>query len=244
MLLLTDCISRAASNDSIRKLRMGSHWRKHKSARATNSRETNSGAGIADGNDLVRKQNQLQRLLQQIYQAENTVKMETTEVRRLQELVTAADRELEEANHQVRVISRDLQEAQRLAAQKALKSHTAHLQLSAHDQLMFTSRQRVDALSAQAVAVQAELNACVPQPAYASNASQLNPNDQQAGTEQMLQVMYPQAPQLDPGSRYVGPPAYFYNGVGPVPQPNAPPYFPVMPSGVPNGYQYIPVEGK
>lgn len=75
--------------------------------------------------------------------------METGEVTRTQEVAGEAEEALEEAANKVRLLSADLQAAQEAAAQAAMRAHTAQLQLSAHDQLMFTARQRVDALSAQ-----------------------------------------------------------------------------------------------
>lgn len=112
-----------------------------------------------DAMKVASKQAELQALLQQIYQAEAAVKMETGEVTRTQQVAAEAEQALEEATNKVRLLSSDLQAAQEAAAQAAMRAHTAQLQLSAHDQLMFTARQRVDALSAQMVSVQAELAA-------------------------------------------------------------------------------------
>lgn len=47
--------------------------------------------------------------------------------------------------------------AQQAVAQAALRAQTAQLQLAAHDQLLFTARQKVDALSAQMVGLQAQV---------------------------------------------------------------------------------------
>lgn len=80
--------------------------------------------------------------------------MEVGEVTRSQQIATEAEQMLEEATNKVRMLSSDLQAAQENAATCAMRAHTAQLQLAAHDQLMFTARQKVDALSAQMVSVQ------------------------------------------------------------------------------------------
>jgi chromosome segregation ATPase len=83
--------------------------------------------------------------------------MESSEVSRTQQVAESAEQQLEESANKVRMLSSDLEAAQEEAAAAAMKAHTAQLQLSAHDQLMFTARQKVDALSAQMVSVQADL---------------------------------------------------------------------------------------
>ncbi|XP_014239907.1 uncharacterized protein LOC106661177 [Cimex lectularius] len=103
------------------------------------------------------KQAALQSLLQQIYQAENTVKMEMNEVVKAQQEALEASQALEKATDDVRTLSMELQNAQEAAAQAALRAHTTQLQLTAHDQLMLTAKQRADALSSEMVLVQANL---------------------------------------------------------------------------------------
>ncbi|KAF6212071.1 hypothetical protein GE061_012591 [Apolygus lucorum] len=197
----------------------------HKLKRARRFRLRPRGA-LNELNDSNEKQEKLQKLLQQIYQAENSVKKETLEVKRLQGVVTAADRELEEASNQVRSLSSDLQEAQRVAAQRALKSHSAHLQLSAHDQLMFTARQRVDALSAQAVAVQAEIGMWPGSAVYNTFYNSSFP--QEAGENQRFSG--PAYPQDMMGGMEKAPIIYR----------NVPPqFYPV----VSNGFQFVPLDG-
>lgn len=58
----------------------------------------------------------------------------------------------------MRVITAALRAAQETVATVALRAQTAQLQLAAHDQLLFTARQRVDALSGQMVGLQAEVS--------------------------------------------------------------------------------------
>jgi predicted nucleic acid-binding Zn-ribbon protein len=83
--------------------------------------------------------------------------MEAGEVSRSQDAASEAEEMLEEATNKVRMLSADLQSAQEAAATAAVKAHTAQLQLSAHDQLMFNARQKADALSSQMVSLQADL---------------------------------------------------------------------------------------
>lgn len=61
------------------------------------------------------------------------------------------------AANNVRVITTALRSAQETIATTAQHAQTAQLQLAAHDQLLFTARQKVDALSAQLVGLQAEV---------------------------------------------------------------------------------------
>lgn len=73
-------------------------------------------------------------------------------------MAAAAQTNLEEAANNVRVITAALRAAQESVANTALRAQTAQLQLAAHDQLLFTARQHVDALSAQMVGLQAEVS--------------------------------------------------------------------------------------
>lgn len=85
------------------------------------------------------------------------VQIEATEIQRAQTIASAAQHNLEESSNNVRVITAALRAAQETVANAALRAQTAQLQLAAHDQLLFTARQKVDALSAQMVALQAEV---------------------------------------------------------------------------------------
>lgn len=73
-------------------------------------------------------------------------------------MAAAAQQNLEDAANNVRVITAALRAAQETVATVALRAQTSQLQLAAHDQLLFTARQRVDALSAQMVGLQAEVS--------------------------------------------------------------------------------------
>lgn len=73
-------------------------------------------------------------------------------------MASAAQQNLEDAANNVRVITAALRAAQETVATAALRAQTAQLQLAAHDQLLFTARQRVDALSGQMVGLQAEVS--------------------------------------------------------------------------------------
>lgn len=73
-------------------------------------------------------------------------------------MAAAAQQNLEDAANNVRVITAALRAAQETVATAALRAQTAQLQLAAHDQLLFTARQRVDALSGQMVGLQAEVS--------------------------------------------------------------------------------------
>lgn len=72
-------------------------------------------------------------------------------------MASEAQKRLEEASNNVRVITTALRSAQETIATTAQHAQTAQLQLAAHDQLLFTARQKVDALSAQLVGLQAEV---------------------------------------------------------------------------------------
>lgn len=107
------------------------------------------------------------------------VQLEATEIRRAQSVASEAQKRLEEASNNVRVITTALRSAQETIASTAQHAQTAQLQLAAHDQLLFTARQKViffvlrkelvqrpyitnilikvDALSAQLVGLQAEV---------------------------------------------------------------------------------------
>lgn len=84
--------------------------------------------------------------------------MEAAEIQRAQTVAAAAQQNLEDAANNVRVITAALRAAQETVATAALRAQTAQLQLAAHDQLLFTARQRVDALSGQMVGLQAEVS--------------------------------------------------------------------------------------
>lgn len=103
------------------------------------------------------KTSQLNTIVQQLYMAQAHVQLEATEIQRAQSIATAAQQDLEEASNNVRVITAALHAAQESVANAALRAQTAQLQLAAHDQLLFTARQKVDALSAQMVGLQAEV---------------------------------------------------------------------------------------
>jgi len=110
-----------------------------------------------DAAKVSAKQSELQNLLQELYQAEAAVKMEAGEITRAQEVAGQAKEALEDANDKVRLISGNLQAAQEAAALASKQAQTAHLQLMAHDQLLFDARSRVDAISSKMLAVETEL---------------------------------------------------------------------------------------
>lgn len=108
------------------------------------------------------KNTELQRMVQQLYMAQaqvclfvlisnnnkqtNTsikVQLEATEIQRAQTIATVAQKRLEEASNNVRVITTALRSAQEAVANTAQRAQTAQLQLAAHDQLLFTARQKV-----------------------------------------------------------------------------------------------------
>ncbi|XP_063696871.1 uncharacterized protein LOC134827914 [Culicoides brevitarsis] len=103
------------------------------------------------------KTTQLQKLIQQLYLAQAQVQLEANEIAKAQAVAAAGQKDLEEATNNVRIITSGLHLAQQAVAQAALRAQTAQLQLAAHDQLLFTARQKVDALSAQMVGLQAEV---------------------------------------------------------------------------------------
>ncbi|XP_037923716.1 uncharacterized protein LOC119659614 isoform X2 [Hermetia illucens] len=113
-------------------------------------------AAMTAANQNSQKLRELQKLVQQLYVAQAQVQLEATEIQRSQTIAAAAQQALEEAGNNVRVITAALHAAQETVAACALRAQTAQLQLAAHDQLLFTARQRVDALSAQMVGLQAE----------------------------------------------------------------------------------------
>lgn len=108
-------------------------------------------------NNEPAKSTQLQRMVQQLYMAQGQVQLEAAEIQRAQTIASSAQQNLEDAANNVRVITAALRAAQETVANAALRAQTAQLQLAAHDQLLFTARQKVDALSAQMVGLQAEL---------------------------------------------------------------------------------------
>lgn len=127
------------------------------------------------GQSKTEKSTQLQKLIQQLYLAQAQVQLEANEIGRAQAVAATGQKDLEEATNnvrsnniilftnnenfklQVRIITSGLHLAQQAVAQAALRAQTAQLQLAAHDQLLFTARQKVDALSAQMVGLQAEV---------------------------------------------------------------------------------------
>lgn len=58
-------------------------------------------------------------------------------------MASEAQKRLEEASNNVRVITTALKSAQETIATTAQHAQTAQLQLAAHDQLLFTARQKV-----------------------------------------------------------------------------------------------------
>lgn len=71
------------------------------------------------------------------------VQLEATEISRAQSVAGEAQKRLEEASNNVRVITTALRSAQETIATTAQHAQTAQLQLAAHDQLLFTARQKV-----------------------------------------------------------------------------------------------------
>ncbi|KAJ6636574.1 hypothetical protein Bhyg_15165 [Pseudolycoriella hygida] len=130
------------------------------------------------------KNAELQRMVQQLYMAQAQVQLEATEIRRAQSVASEAQKRLEEASNNVRVITTALRSAQETIATTAQHAQTAQLQLAAHDQLLFTARQKVDALSAQLVGLQAEVGiagdtASINLPALLEKLKEpLHPNEQ------------------------------------------------------------------
>lgn len=95
-------------------------------------------------------------LVQHIYAAQGRVQLEANEIKKAQAVSEAAQKTLDEAAIKVRVITAALESAQQEVSAAAIRAQTAQLQLAAHDQLLFTARQNVDALSSQMVGLQAE----------------------------------------------------------------------------------------
>lgn len=89
--------------------------------------------------------------------AQAEVQLEASEIQRSQTIASSAQQQLEESANNVRVISSGLHAAQEAVANAAIRAETAQLQLAAHDQLLFTARQKVDALSARMVGLEAEI---------------------------------------------------------------------------------------
>lgn len=103
------------------------------------------------------KEGTLQHLIQELYMAQAEVQLEASEIQRSQTIAAAAQQQLEESANNVRVITSGLHAAQEAVASAAIRAETAQLQLAAHDQLLFTARQKVDALSARMVGLEAEI---------------------------------------------------------------------------------------
>ncbi|XP_037041441.1 uncharacterized protein LOC119078084 [Bradysia coprophila] len=151
---------------------------------------------------------ELQRMVQQLYMAQAQVQLEATEIRRAQSVASEAQKRLEEASNNVRVITTALRSAQETIATTAQHAQTAQLQLAAHDQLLFTARQKVDALSAQLVGLQAEVGisgdtANINLPALLDKLKEpLHPDDQPKPPPSLLNSVGSSA-YTDNGSRSV-----------------------------------------
>lgn len=107
--------------------------------------------------ELNQKEGSLQHLIQELYMAQAEVQLEASEIQRSQTIAAAAQQQLEESANNVRVITSGLHAAQEAVASSAIRAETAQLQLAAHDQLLFTARQKVDAFSARMVGLEAEI---------------------------------------------------------------------------------------
>jgi exonuclease VII small subunit len=107
--------------------------------------------------DYNTKSQELQKLVQHLYMAQAQVQLEATEIQKAQSLAGSAQQNLEEATNNVKIITEALHQSQQTVAQAALRAQNAQLQLAAHDQLLFSARQKVDALSAQMVGLQVQL---------------------------------------------------------------------------------------
>lgn len=83
--------------------------------------------------------------------------METGEIARTQHEAQEAERALEEATNNVRMISAHLKNAQEEASKAATRALTAQLQMSVHDQLLVTARQKLNSVTAHMIALQADL---------------------------------------------------------------------------------------
>ncbi|XP_055846306.1 uncharacterized protein LOC129912183 isoform X2 [Episyrphus balteatus] len=98
----------------------------------------------------------LYALVQHIYAAQARVQLEVNEIKKAQAVANSAQKSLDEAANNVRLVTAALQSAQQEVATAAVRAQTAQMQLAAHDQLLFAARQKVDALSSQMVGLQAE----------------------------------------------------------------------------------------
>lgn len=110
----------------------------------------------------AKESNKLELIYQALYVAQAQVQLEVKQIQRAQSLAAAQQKALEEASMNVRTITGALHAAQQDVATAAMRAQTAQLQLAAHDQLLFAARQKVDALSSQAVGLQAEESIVLP----------------------------------------------------------------------------------
>lgn len=111
---------------------------------------------------VLKGPNKLEQIYQALYVAQAQVQLEVKQIQRAQSLAAAQQKALEDASMNVRTITGALHAAQQDVATAAVRAHTAQLQLAAHDQLLFAARQKVDALSSQAVGLQAEESIVLP----------------------------------------------------------------------------------
>ncbi|KAK9503618.1 hypothetical protein O3M35_010140 [Rhynocoris fuscipes] len=110
-----------------------------------------------DAATVAAMQYELQSLVQTKYQAEAAIKMESGEIARTQHEAQEAERALEEATNNVRMISAHLKAAQEEASKAATRALTAQLQMSVHDQLLVSARQKLNSVTAHMIALQADL---------------------------------------------------------------------------------------
>ncbi|KAL1459834.1 hypothetical protein WDU94_011787 [Cyamophila willieti] len=117
---------------------------------------------------LFEKQRQIENLKQLLMQVESKFQMEVNEVGRLQQSVAEAEKELDEAVRLMQEVKiknikgmQHIEAAQDAAGRnlesKALKAHAEESQLALHDQVLFSERQRLNALRAQMIYLQTEL---------------------------------------------------------------------------------------
>ncbi|KAI5703472.1 hypothetical protein M8J75_012123 [Diaphorina citri] len=117
---------------------------------------------------LFEKQRQIENLKQLLMQVESKFQMEVNEVGRLQQSVAEAEKELDEAVRLMQDVKiknikgmQHIEAAQDAAGRnlesKALKAHAEESQLAMHDQVLFSERQRLNALRAQMIYLQTEL---------------------------------------------------------------------------------------
>lgn len=106
--------------------------------------------------------NKLEQIYQALYVAQAQVQLEVKQIQRAQSLAADQQKALEAASMNVKTITGALHTAQQDVATAAMRAQTAQLQLAAHDQLLFAARQKVDALSSQAVGLQAEDSIILP----------------------------------------------------------------------------------